>query len=64
MRIGESRVSVGGGVTQGGRKKWEGDRLLLLQYHERELIKKAVFLQDAAFLFYGLPVDFLNTLTS
>ena len=29
-------------VAQGGREKWKGDRFLLLQYHERELIKKAV----------------------
>ena len=42
MRIGESRVPIGGGVAQGGREKWKGDRFLLLQYHERELIKKAV----------------------
>ena len=47
--MGESRVSDVGGVAQGGREKWEGDRLLLLQYPERELIKKAVSLQDAAF---------------
>lgn len=37
---------------------------LLLQNPERELIKKAVSLQDAAFLISCLPVDFLNTLTS
>lgn len=36
-------------LHKAGREKWEGDRLLLLQYPERELIKKAVSLQDAAF---------------